>query len=126
MLRVGRVNFSFAAAHLLPNHKGLCKNLHGHNYKLEVEFTGLVDSKTGMIVDFAIIKKAVNDDIIKPLDHTNLNERELYIRGHKFPNENPTAENMVLWMVDVLRSAPLTISRIRLWETDNSYIEWTS
>jgi len=28
--------FHFAAAHRLPFHNGLCKNLHGHTYFLEV------------------------------------------------------------------------------------------
>lgn len=130
MLKVGRVNFSFAAAHHLPNHDGACKNLHGHNYRLEVEFAGHVDRKTGMIADFKKIKELVNVNIIEFLDHKNLND----IDSGTFPNHNPTAELMVLWMAEVIDIAfaaaqqllfmpEVKLFRLRLWETDNCYVE---
>lgn len=126
MLKAGRINFSFAAAHHLPNHDGLCKNLHGHNYKLEVEYAGQIAQRTGMLVDFKEIKDLVNERIVKPLDHTCLNDLHLIIEGNFFPWENPTAELMVQWMVKVLGGHPtVELNRIRLWETDNSYVEWT-
>lgn len=125
MLKVGRINFSFAAAHHLPNHDGLCKNLHGHNYKLEVEYAGQVSQRTGMLVDFKKIKDTVNS-VISHLDHTCLNNLVLSISGYPFPSENPTAELMVQWMAKVLGGHPtVELNRIRLWETDNCYVEWT-
>ena len=129
MLKVGRINFTFAAAHHLPNHDGLCKCLHGHNYKLEVEFVGQIESKTGMIADFQNIKKFVTARIVDTLDHTYLNDLiNTVINGFKFPHENPTAENMVQWMVKVLQqeeNPSIILYKIRLWETDNCYVEYT-
>ena len=127
MLKAGRINFSFAAAHHLPGHDGLCKNLHGHNYKLEVEFSGQIIHGTGMIIDFQEIKQLVNENVVKHLDHKHLNELHFAIHDCVFPNENPTAENMVRWMVSVLDRANSTgveLSRIKLWETDNCYVVW--
>jgi len=127
MLKAGRVNFSFAAAHHLPGHTGDCKNLHGHNYKLEVELRGQIDPDTGMLADFGLIKILVKDLVLNRLDHQCLNELELTIDGYRFPKENPTAENMVLWManvIDISWSFHCRLSRIRLWETDNCYVEW--
>lgn len=57
--------FRFEAAHRLPNmpadHK--CARLHGHSFHLEVHLEGEVDSHTGMLVDYADIKRA-----FKPLE----------------------------------------------------------
>jgi len=127
MLKVGRINFSFAAAHHLPNHDGLCKNLHGHNYKLEVELIGQIEPRTGMLADFALVKILVNDLVLNRLDHQCLNDLELTIDGFRFPKENPTAENMVFWMsrvLDINWSMTCGLHKIRLWETDNCYVEY--
>ena len=32
-------SIKFDAAHVLTNHQGLCKNLHGHTYRVEVSVT---------------------------------------------------------------------------------------
>ena len=115
--------FEFGAAHRLPNYKGPCQNLHGHNWTLEVGVTGEVDSETGMIADFKKIKDLVNDHIIQHLDHQYLNDLELAILS-----KNPTAENMVLWMVAILtahlKRTGCELTLIRLWETSGSYVEW--
>jgi 6-pyruvoyltetrahydropterin/6-carboxytetrahydropterin synthase len=127
MLKVGRIDFSFAAAHNLPGHSGDCKNLHGHNYRLEVELSGNIDPGTGMLADFALVKVLVKDLILNRLDHQYLNELELTIDGYRFPKENPTAENMVTWLSKVLDanySFTCRLQKIRLWETDNCYVEW--
>jgi 6-pyruvoyltetrahydropterin/6-carboxytetrahydropterin synthase len=127
MLKVGRINFSFAAAHNLPGHLGACRNLHGHNYKLEIELRGHVDPETGMVADFHSIKDLVKWMVIDRLDHTYLNGLDLSVDDIRFPKENPTAENMVLWLSKVLDlnySTNSRLNRIRLWETDNCYVEW--
>ena len=127
MLKVGRVNFSFSAAHHLPKHDGLCKNLHGHNYRLEVELCGQVNLETGMLIDFKKIKDLVNENVIRLLDHKNLNE----VNVASFPYENPTAELMITWMADIIEyhllgetKGHIKLHKLRLWETDNCYVEW--
>ncbi len=115
--------FTFDSAHCLPAHKGKCKNVHGHTYRLQVGFKGPVDPKTGMVVDFGDVKEAVKGLIVDKIDHAMLNE----VDCPGFPKETPTAENMVEWMVDVLRMGnppnPL-LSFVRLYETPTSYAEW--
>jgi 6-pyruvoyltetrahydropterin/6-carboxytetrahydropterin synthase len=88
MFRICRA-YRFEAAHYLPNvpdgHK--CKNMHGHNYQIEVVFTGDLDSR-GFVKDFAEIDAAV-DSLIDGVDHKVLN--------HVSGLENPTAEIIARW-----------------------------
>lgn len=123
--------FEFEAAHYLPGYPGNCKNLHGHSYKLEVEY-GMRSSSNnisspdeiyedGMVEDFSIIKRNVKRDIIEILDHENLNE----VDRENFPYWMPTAENIALWIWFQIKSAfqPVELQRVRLWETSTSYAE---
>ncbi len=121
--------FTFAAAHFLPYHEGLCKNPHGHNYRLEIEVSGPIKKAsaadkspppdTGMVIDFEELKQIVNDAVIRLSDHKNLNE--IYM--------NPTAEIMVMYIFDGLQCqfsenwAELTLRRVHLWETDTSWAQ---
>ena len=66
--------FTFDAAHRLPNHKGKCKQMHGHTYKLEIGVTGNIQPATGMVVDFGDLKKIIQKQVIDLLDHQLLNE----------------------------------------------------
>lgn len=115
--------FTFDAAHYLPNHPGKCKNFHGHTYKLQVGITGEIDAETGMVADFSFVKEVVQD-IVSLIDHVCLNE----IKSDTFPAYQPTAERMVLWVRNVLflRWTPVNskVSFIRLYETPTSYAEW--
>ena len=65
--------FHFHAAHLLKNHSGKCKYLHGHSYILEVTLRGEISNSSGMLYDFGDVKKIVKDNIIKIVDHKYLN-----------------------------------------------------
>lgn len=108
--------FSFDAAHKLPNHNGKCKNLHGHTYFLEVTITGEVNDETGMLLDFGVVKDVVKKLVIEKFDHQYINEII----------ENPTAENMVKWMWDVLfggfNKYNIELSKLGLWETPDSCV----
>ena len=120
-------SFEFEAAHRLPKHRGACKYLHGHSYKLEVGISGPVDINTGMIIDFKSLKGLVNEIVIDRLDHSYLNE---LIMISNFPAECLTAENMVIWIVNQLKGRlrlidpSMTVTVVRLWETSGSYCEW--
>lgn len=131
--------FSFDAAHFLPNYEGKCAETHGHRWVLEVGFAGEVDPKTGMVIDFVDIKSMVNGLIIDKLDHKLLNEieapqqfeQQVLFESTKpeFPYRNPTAENMVEWMVRVLKARTpsrdgLRLTLLRLYESPTSYAEW--
>lgn len=103
--------FEFEAAHLLINHPGKCKYLHGHSYKLAVTVTGNIDEESGMVMDFGTLKRVVNTEIIEEFDHKFLNDQF---------TELPTAENMVYLIWDKLEKAGLNLSKIELWETSGS------
>lgn len=123
--------FTFDAAHHLPNYPGKCQNLHGHTYRLQIGIKGPINPVTGMVVDFAKIKEIIRRVILDYLDHKCLNE----IKGDHFiafPRHNPTAELMVSWIVQVLiRSctdeklgSSVKLNFVRLYETPTSYAEW--
>ena len=105
--------FSFDAAHLLPNvpegHK--CRRLHGHTYTVRIYVRGEPDENVGWIVDFADIKEAF-DPILERLDHYYLNE----IEGL----ENPTAEMLARWIWRPLDPRLEGLSRIEIQETCTS------
>jgi len=121
MREIGKI-FSFSAAHKLPSHKGLCQNLHGHNYKLEVRVAGLTNKQEsspswGMIIDFGDLKSVVRSAVLDFHDHKYLND--IY--------PNPTAENMVLSIAEAIKEklpSGRKLTMIKLWETEDSYAIW--
>jgi 6-pyruvoyltetrahydropterin/6-carboxytetrahydropterin synthase len=91
MLATIAKQFTFHAAHRLPHHDGLCKNLHGHSYTLEVLVTGPVkpanrDADEGMVLDFGIIKEVYKFCIEPHLEHRYLNES---LAGHNWADGTP-------------------------------------
>jgi len=111
--------FHFSYAHHLPNYSGDCKNLHGHNSDVEVEFSNnfhMPRAYDGMIIDFKDIKEYVKP-IIDYLDHSYLNDLFSF---------NPTAENIVQWIVEKIQETPISsgLTRVRVSETNDSYAEW--
>ncbi len=134
--------FSFEMSHALLNYDGLCRNIHGHSYKLRITVAGepLQDSespKDGMVIDFSILKKMIQQQIVAELDHSlminqkapidKLNELgEMYERHHVVPFQ-PTTENVVVYIAQkVKRFLPehLELFSVRLYETTNSFAEW--
>lgn len=116
--------FTFEAAHQLPGHEGACQYLHGHTYVLEVT-AARVDGGTieigpsqGMVIDFSELKVIVKKHIIDRLDHSCLNDVLPY---------RPTAENMAIAFLEELNDHlhTINITRVRLWETQDSYAEAT-
>ena len=104
--------FFFAAAHQLPEHPGLCKYLHGHEWKIRIEIRKRINYYNGMVMDFSDLKQIVNKYVINELDHNTLNEL-LYL---------PTAENLLIWMWEKLMFDGLLkgISKISIWESKDS------
>jgi 6-pyruvoyltetrahydropterin/6-carboxytetrahydropterin synthase len=74
---VAKESLRFSAAHFLTLPGHVCERLHGHNYRVAVTVDGAVDSATGFVVDFAVLKRVVRQ-VIDPLDHRLL-----------VPSENP-------------------------------------
>ena len=103
-------DFTFEAAHRLPNvpegHK--CARLHGHSFKATIYVDGPVDDSLGWVVDFADIKAAFKP-LEKQLDHNYLND----IEGL----ENPTSENLAIWIWDRMKPSLPGLSKVIVRET---------
>jgi 6-pyruvoyltetrahydropterin/6-carboxytetrahydropterin synthase len=95
---------------------------HGHNYHLEVTVKGEIDARTGMIVDLGALQKAVDDYVVEPFDHTFLNKDISY-----FGNVVPTAENIAVYIGQLLRSPVRELGaelhKIKLIESPNNSCE---
>ena len=57
---------------------GLCRNVHGHNYRLEVTVRGEPDPKTGFFGNVMDLKALVDEHITDPCEHRYLNDLPLF------------------------------------------------
>ena len=89
------VEESFAAGHALRGYRGKCENVHGHNYKVRVVVEGEKLDATGLLFDFAELRRQMKD-IIGELDHRFLNDLP------PFTEINPTAENIARYFYEQL------------------------
>jgi len=107
------VEGEFAAAHRLVGYEGLCENLHGHNWKVEVTVRSPVLNNMGMVMDFKDIKAAVGE-ILERLDHKYLNEVP------PFDSENPTTEHLARHIATELEPRlpdKARVGCVRIWES---------
>lgn len=134
--------FHFEMAHSLFEYDGVCRNIHGHSYNLEITISGdpIQQSghpKDGMVMDFHELKMLVKQHIIEKFDHAlmiseqtspeqtealRLVTNRLYIVGFQ-----PTTENILLHIAAILKPLlpkNVTLYSIRLYETVTSYAEW--
>lgn len=111
--------FYFESAHRLFDYVGKCSRLHGHNYELEVEVSG-VRQPNGIVIDLADLKDVVNRHVVEVLDHRNLCDHF---------RVNTTAENLAVGIFRVLDALcdesrhPLTLERVRVQETAGCWAE---
>ena len=135
--------FTFETGHALYGHDGKCKNIHGHSYKLSVTIFGkpLGDSKSskfGMIMDFSDLKKIVKEEIVNPLDHAtifNKNTPHLQLAnnlksiGHKvvLVDYQPTSEMLVIDFAKKIKKrlpGDIQLFSLKLQETATCFAEW--
>ena len=137
--------FTFEAAHMLEDYDGLCREIHGHSYRLFVTVKGkpVTDPespKLGMVMDFGVLKRIVNEQIVDRLDHS------FTMRNSPMASEilckmrccenfqrvvlvdyQPTCENMLADFAELLLGAlpeEIELHSLRLHETATSYAEW--
>lgn len=123
----------FNAAHRLHNPAwdeeknkvvfGKCNNpnYHGHNYELVVKITGEPSADTGFVIDLKYLSGLIEENVLKKLDHQNLN-----LDVDEFANLNPTTENITILIYNILRSkidAALDL-QVRLYETPKNFAEY--
>lgn len=128
--------FRWEMGHRLPDHFGLCKNIHGHSYKMIVEFEGELD-KNQMVIDYYDVEKIINP-ILEKLDHSymvNKDDKVLLEFLEKIDSKRvvveffATAENICLYLLNEIKKHPLpnNISsvKVRVYETQLDYAEET-
>ena len=123
----------FNAAHRLYNPNwsdekneavfGKCNNpnWHGHNYEVIVSLTGEPDPDTGYVYDMKKLSTLVKEKVLNRFDHKNLN-----MDVEDFKEINPTAENIVKVIYDLLRSEVEDAYELKipLYETERNYVEY--
>ena len=102
---------------------GKCNNPygHGHNYVLEVTIKGEVNPKTGMVADIDLLDRVIEKQVFSRFDHRHLN-----LDTTEFEKVNPTSENFVrvLWEIVEPHLKPVALHRLRLQETPKSYFDY--
>lgn len=132
--------FRWEMGHRLPAHHGECKNIHGHSYKMIVELSGEINSKSGMIIDFNDLELIVKP-IVNKYDHAFLVYKKdakllKYLAENKMKkvvtDYYGTVENICNNFAELIVKG-LMINKInniysvtvKIYETPNSYAELT-
>lgn len=118
-----KVNAEFEAAHRIVGHPGKCDRLHGHSWKVEAIVRGRVLDELGMLVDFKVVKGALNE-ILDTMDHQYLNDLE------PFQDANPTAERLASHIYGILKTheagwADGKLHAVRVWESPRASVTYS-
>jgi 6-pyruvoyltetrahydropterin/6-carboxytetrahydropterin synthase len=134
--------FHFEMAHTLYEYDGLCRNIHGHSYYLEVTLIGEPRNepkhpKDGMVMDFGGIKELVKTQIVNRFDHALMvnslipeKQKEILRQTTErfiVVDFQPTSENMVVYIAEILQQhlpSGVNLFSVRLYETATSFAEW--
>lgn len=127
----------FDAAHILTNHQGLCKNLHGHTYRVDVTVAQVEGEAADMVMDFKDLKALATEVICDRFDHAFIyntvspGECEIAavvkkngMRTVAIPFRS-TAENLSKMFFEELSSRIPGLTSVRVWETAESCAEFS-
>lgn len=113
---------SFAAAHNLLHYQGDCENLHGHNWKVEVTVGAERLDKSGLGIDFKILKKHTRE-VMNYLDHKYLNDLDA------FKDISPSSEQIARYVFEQIQKSlqeyEVIVQKVTVWESDNAYAAYT-
>ncbi|GAB2902465.1 6-carboxytetrahydropterin synthase QueD [Uliginosibacterium flavum] len=135
----------FDAGHRIPDHRSLCRHLHGHRYALEVTVSGDItrmdgDPRNGMVLDFSEIKSLMRETIVDRWDHAFLvyqGDAQILDFLTSLPDHRtvvldvvPTAENLAAKAFELLEphigelcDKALTLENVRIYETPNCWAD---
>lgn len=131
--------FRFEMSHILEGYDGLCKNLHGHSYRLFVTVIGEPindpsNPKDGMVMDFGDLKRIVGTKVVSVFDHALVIPSSEKLEVLKQINEKtvvvpfqPTCENLLPYIAnEIMNELPQRVKlyQLKLYETANSFAEW--
>jgi 6-pyruvoyltetrahydropterin/6-carboxytetrahydropterin synthase len=128
----------FDAAHVLTNHKGLCKNLHGHTYRVDVCVSQADGDSSDMVMDFKDVKRICAETVLEKFDHafiydeTSVGESEIAaviakhgMRATALPFRS-TAENLAKWIYTELKREIPDLASVKVFETADSCAEYSA
>ena len=110
-----RVKSHFDAAHWLEGYEGKCHELHGHRWEVEVSITGRNLDAINMVVDFKVVKRALDEIFDTTLDHHCLNKT--------LKESNPTAEFIAEWLFEQLE-CKFNLKSVRVWESPDCSVTY--
>ena len=139
-----RKEFKIPIGHRLSKHKGLCKNIHGHNLIIVVELKSDMLNDNDMVLDFHDLKLIVND-LLTMFDHTTIlnvvdkhniaffKKQNYRIETISTLAEDPTAEvfakHLFYKIGDELEALNLInkpeVNFIRVWENDSGAAQYS-
>jgi 6-pyruvoyltetrahydropterin/6-carboxytetrahydropterin synthase len=115
------VKDSFSAAHRLEDYHGKCEELHGHNFTVEAFFTGEEPEKSGMVIDFKILKDCLKK-VIADLDHKYLNDIPF------FQQRACSSEYIATYIYNELRALmenrTVLLKEVRIWESETAWASY--
>ncbi len=105
-----------------------CSHLHGHSARVEIEMASPKLNPKGMVVDFFDIKRTIGEWIDCHLDHKMIlwskDPLAKLLKKAGEPvvlvEENPTAEMLARWIFCEARRMKLPVSKVTLWENQDS------
>ncbi len=138
------------SAHHLEGYDGKCSLVHGHTYRVQVTVRGQIDLKSKMVVDFSELKHIMEEFIVQPFDHHDLNaagkvlkeqyagvDSNISILCDMF-SKTPTAELMAIIIYDLIKDEieklqwegntkvrNIEFKSVKIWETATSFVEYT-
>ena len=128
--------FRVPVGHRLSKHLGLCKNIHGHNLKIQVSVSHFKLNDNDMVIDFSDLKEIVNR-YLEEWDHSlilNIKDNMVDQLSKSFKifliKGEPTAENLCLFLYQKISAEleliekSMFVNFIRVWENDDSYAEY--
>ena len=101
---------------------GKCNNPygHGHNYTVQVTFSGPVDPATGMVCNLADLDSFAQKNLLSQFDLTNLNN------SHLFADKVSTTENLSIEIYHIFQSFPAAhLEQVHIEETSNNSFDFT-
>lgn len=119
----------FSYGHRLLEHPGKCAHLHGHNARVQIEVSSQMLNAQAMVIDFHDIKKTLGEWLDRELDHKMiLSEKDPLVPLLQKAGEPvvvlahpPTAETLAKLIFDEARVLRLPVSRVTVWETEDSF-----
>jgi len=108
---------TFSSAHSLWDYNGKFEDLHGHDFRVEVDVERQELDPIGVVIDFLEVKRKLKE-VLGRIDHAFLNELP------EFKGKNTSAENVARYIHDtlsaLLKGKGVVIKQVTVWETEDA------